>query len=209
MIRLFGVLTTIILTTLVAATAGTARAGEVVGQVSRIKGEATAERNGQSVKLELGSPIEALDRIATGEEARLELTMSDETKLTLGAEAELVIDAFVYQPDANSGQALIGVIKGAFRFTTGKLSEMGEKSVTVKTGFANLAVRGTDFWGGPIDDSNGVLVLDGTVEVINAAGSVALTRGLGTMVGGLASEPEAAKPWGEEKIARAIAQIAF
>jgi hypothetical protein len=184
-------------------------AGETVGQVSRVSGEASVLRGSQTLTLQIGSEIEALDRLMTGENTRLELVMADDTKLTLGADAELVIDAFVYQPEENHGSAILDVIAGAFRFTTGKISGMTDKSVTVKTGFANLAVRGTDFWGGPIDESHGVLVLDGEVEVANEAGSVTLTRGLGTMVSSRDVAPEAVKLWPESKIARAIAAVTF
>lgn len=186
-----------------------ALAADAAGKVSRLKGEASVIRAGQTLPLTEGAGIEANDRLKTGKDARLELTMADDTKLTLGADAELVIDEFVFKPAESKGSALLDVVKGAFRFTTGKLSGMTNKDVRVKTGFANLAVRGTDFWGGPIDDSNGVLVLDGTVEVKTKKGSVTLTKGLGTMVEGIKHKPAKTKAWKDDKIARAIATIAF
>ena len=58
----------------------------------------------------------------------------------------------------------------------GRIKELEKKSITVSTAFANIAVRGTEFWGGPIDAKYGVLLLEGEVTVSNQAGSVTLSK---------------------------------
>ncbi len=136
--------------------------------------------------------------------------LRDETLLTLGANADIVIDAFVFDPEASKGTALLTVVEGAFRFTTGKLSGMTEKAIEVKTEFANLAVRGTDFWGGALDGGYGVMVLKGKVEVGNPQGqgadrpADARYRHPGDRRGA-----EAPKAWPAEKRDRALAQVNF
>jgi len=46
---------------------------------------------------------------------------------------------------------------------------------------AALAVRGTEFWAGPVDGQYGVLLLRGKVDVSNRAGAVTLASpGMGT-----------------------------
>jgi hypothetical protein len=190
--------------------ASEAFAGTEAGKVTRIKGEATVKRGETMVALAEGTAIEALDRIETGKEARLEVTFVDETKLTLGENAALVVDEFVYKPEVNQGFSLMNLIKGAFRFTTGKIGKLTERRVEVKTGFANLAVRGTDFWGGPIDGKSGVLVLDGVVEVTTEKGKVVLDKpNAGTSVASIGKKPGKAKAWKEDKIARAVATVSF
>jgi hypothetical protein len=58
---------------------------------------------------------------------------------------------------------------------------MNEKKITVATPVAALAVRGTEFWAGPIDGQYGVLLLHGKVDVSNRAGAVRLSSpGIGT-----------------------------
>lgn len=192
-------------------TASAATEPAVAGKITRLKGEAKLTRPGAGKSaLAEGSVVNVGDRIDTGDEARLELTLADDTKMTLGGNARLVIDEFVYNPEKSQGWAFLDLIKGAFRFTTGKISGMTDKKVTVKTGFASLSVRGTDFWGGPIDDSHGVLVLEGKVEVKTRKGKVLLdTPKAGTMVAGRKHKPSEVKEWGQAKIDRAVATVTF
>jgi hypothetical protein len=70
-----------------------------------------------------------------------------------------VVDRFVFDPDASVGEAALNATKGAFRLTTGRLSDMQHKNIGVQTAFGALAVRGTDFWSGPIEGQNGVLLV--------------------------------------------------
>lgn len=192
------------------ALVGGAAADAAAGKISRLKGEANAARGAVIVVLAEGSEVFVNDKLQTGKGARVEVTFVDETKLTLGANATLTVDQFVFKPETNEGSVLLGVVKGAFRFTTGKLKTVANRKIEVKTGFANLAVRGTDFWGGPIDGANGVLVLDGEVEVATKSGSVLLnSERAGTMVANINRKPGKRKEWSDEKIARAVATISF
>jgi len=70
-----------------------------------------------------------------------------------------VIDRFVFDPDASVGEASLNATKGAFRMVTGRISDMQNKNIRVKTSFGALAVRGTDFWWGPIEGLFGVLLV--------------------------------------------------
>jgi hypothetical protein len=73
-----------------------------------------------------------------------------------------------------------------------------------------LGVRGTDVWGGPIDRRYGVLLLEGVVEVTNAAGSVVLrTPGEGTNIAAPGTAPGAVTRWPGDKVARALATVSF
>jgi hypothetical protein len=55
--------------------------------------------------------------------------------------------------------------QGAMRFVTGKIGKLKDHNVTVATPSAALAVRGTDFWVGPMNGQYGVLLLKGKVKV--------------------------------------------
>jgi hypothetical protein len=51
---------------------------------------------------------------------------------------------------------LVEVSKGAFLFTTGRISQLADKRIEVKTALANLKAKGTEFWGGPTgEDTEG------------------------------------------------------
>ena len=81
------------------------------------------------------SPVHTNDTVSTGAKARLQVTFRDQTNLTLGENASVVIDRYVFDPDAGIGEAALNTTKGAFRLATGRLNEMTKKDITVSVAF--------------------------------------------------------------------------
>jgi hypothetical protein len=79
----------------------------------------------------------------------------------------------------------------------------------LNTPVATIGVRGTDFWGGPIDGALDVMVLSGAVEVMNDAGQVMLKPSQGTVVRDQVTAPSAPVIWGDAKVQRALSMVAF
>ena len=121
-------------------------AAQTVGMVTKVQNQ--AQVGGQAAAV--GSPVHLNDTLQTGANARLQVTFRDNTNLTLGENATVVVDRFVFDPDAGVGEATLNATKGALRMVTGRLTEMPNKDVKVKTSFGALAVRGTDFWSGSV-----------------------------------------------------------
>jgi hypothetical protein len=148
-----------------------AEAQEAIGTVSRIQGEVSGTRGGSTAALGLNASVFPNEIVSTGEAARLEVTFTDNTRLTLGEKAKLTLDRYVFSPTAGTGILKFGVA-GAFRFLSGRLSKLASADVSVTTPFATLGIRGTEFWGGPIDDQVlGVFLIEGVVSVSNTAGN--------------------------------------
>ena len=153
--------------------AAAAQVGSVTAVANQAQIDATAAVVGASIHMD--------DRLRTGPNGRLRVTFSDGSVLTLGENASVVVDRFVYNPEKSKGEVLLSASQGAIRFAGGKLKEMTDRKITVNTPSAALAVRGTEFWAGPIDGKYGVLLLKGHVGVSNRRGAVALsTPGTGT-----------------------------
>jgi len=180
-----------------------------VGTVTRVQKSAQIG----STPAKSGMPVNMNDVITTGPGARLQITFRDETLLTLGENARVVIDRFVYDPGSSTGVLALNAGQGALRFATGKLGKMSNKDVTVTTPNAALAVRGTEFWGGFIDLQYGVLLLSGEVDVSNSVGAVTLANpGEGTDIPPpLKDEYGPLEPyiWPADKVARALAMTSF
>jgi hypothetical protein len=136
-------------------------AAETVGKVTRVQNQAQVAGTPAVV----GTPVRMDDELRTGVGARLEITFRDETKLTLGENAKVAVDRYVYRPSQGTGQLTVKAAHGAMRFVTGKIGKMQDRDVTVVTSRAALAVRGTDVWVGPIDGQYGVLLMRGNVGV--------------------------------------------
>jgi hypothetical protein len=175
-----------------------------VGQVTRVEQRVEAGYAERVRRLQSGSSLFYLDRLRTGPDARLRGRLADGSRLAMGADAELVVDEFVYAP-GDVRTITLRSLKGALLFIGEKLRGV-ESEVQIRTPVAILGIRGTEVWLGPIDGATGVLVLDGEVSVGTAKGAVVLGPGEGTMIaddGGLAP----VKTWGEDKVARALAMV--
>ena len=146
-----------------------------VGKVSRVQKEAQVG----SRAAKAGTPVNMNDRLRTGPGARMQVTFIDGTQLTLGENATVVVDNYVYKPSKGAGKMALSSTQGAFRFATGKLNQMQNRDVKVNTPQGALAVRGTDFWSGPIDGHYGTYVVKGKVGVRSRGRSATLSRGQG------------------------------
>jgi len=179
-----------------------------IGTVNIIRPAAVIFSKGRTRPAKSGMAVHHKDRLSTGPKARLEVSLIDNTKITLGENAQLTIDEFVYRPAGRN--AVSATVIGAFRFTTGLVGKAKQKELVIQTPVAALAVRGTDFWGGPIDGAYGVLVLEGEVSVTTSAGTVILDRpGLGVTISGPDAAPSTPTVWASERISRAVATISF
>jgi hypothetical protein len=78
--------------------------------------------------------------VSTGVGSATKLVFRDGTELTLGENADVTLDEFVYDSGAKSSFVL-NVTKGALRFVSGDLPSSAYK---IKTPVATLGIRGTD-----------------------------------------------------------------
>lgn len=189
---------------------GQAGAQEVIGTVSRIQGEASGTLGGAARPLGFNASVYLNEVVSTGEAARLEVTFTDNTQLTLGEKARLTLNTYVFNPAAGSGAINFGVA-GAFRFLSGRVLRLANSDVSVTTPVATVGVRGTEFWGGPIDNQAlGVFLIEGAVSVSNAAGEQILSRpGQGTNIATPGASPGPVTFWPQDKVSRALATVTF
>jgi hypothetical protein len=189
---------------------GQCAAQDAIGTVSRIQGEASGMRNGATRALGLNSSVFLNEVVSTAETARLEVTFTDNTRLTLGEKAKLTLDTYVFDSAGGRGALKFGLV-GAFRFVSGQVSKLASADVSVTTPVAVVGIRGTEFWGGPIDDQVlGVFLIEGAVSVSNAAGQQILNLpGQGTNIAAPGAAPGPVTLWAPDKVNRALATVTF
>jgi hypothetical protein len=136
-------------------------AADVIGTVTNAQNQ--AQIGGASASV--GTPVHMNDRLSTGAKARLQITFQDNSELTLGENATVVVDRFVYKPEKSSADVILSTTRGALRFAGGGIEQMHQKNIVVNTPGSALAIRGTHFWAGPINGKYGVLLLQGDVRV--------------------------------------------
>jgi hypothetical protein len=108
-----------------------------IGVAAAVKNDVQGGNNRQ---LAVGSALFANERVRTGVESTAQLLFLDKTSLSIGPQAEIVLDKFVYNPKRGVGEVVLNSVQGAFRFVSGA---QDPRHYTIKTPVATLSVRGT------------------------------------------------------------------
>ncbi|MEQ8602544.1 MAG: FecR domain-containing protein [Marivibrio sp.] len=167
--------------------------GEPIGSVDAMKGTATVIRaDGTEEPLEAGSQIFENDTIVTGPDSALGVLFVDDSTMSMGGEARLVVDQMVYDDSTQSGNQLFDVVQGAFVFASGHIGKANPEDVEVRTPVATIGIRGTKYGidVGAQDGETAVTLFEGAVVVRNAGGEQVLSSvGQTTRVTGFERAP--------------------
>ena len=82
-----------------------------VGAVDKVQAQVEATQAGQTRALVVKSEVYFRDRCHSREGARLQATLKDGTQLTLGENATVVVDEFIYDPSMSRGALSISLSK--------------------------------------------------------------------------------------------------
>lgn len=112
--------------------------GRVVAVVQSSQADGVTGRRTLTVE----APVFSGDRILTGGAGEAQVRFRDGTRLVVGPNSSMTIDAFVFNADNTPRQVSVNAVRGAFRFMTGS----GNKNAyTITTPTATIGVRGTEF----------------------------------------------------------------
>jgi len=114
-------------------------AADRIGTTSTVRNTVTGTVAG---RLRPGTGIYQREVIRSETGAEAQLIFRDETVFNVGSGAEVTLDEFVYDPNRKTGNIVLNVTKGAFRFISGSAKS---DSYTIKTPVATIGVRGTVF----------------------------------------------------------------
>jgi hypothetical protein len=113
------------------------------------------------------------DQVSTGPAGQLQILLLDHTTFTVGANARVAVDRFVYDPAANSRSTGINVVHGAFRFMSGRALGKPAGPVTVRTPVATIGIRGTIFEGVVGEDAKRIAEREPAVGKVKSDDDVA------------------------------------
>jgi hypothetical protein len=112
------------------------------------------------------SKVVANEVVETVENGALHLRFSDGSEFRVGPASRATLDSFVYNPSTNAGEMVLTMVRGTFRFISGRLNKQNLRLVTPT---AAIGLRGTDiFIHVAADGTTSLGVRDG-VAVINGA----------------------------------------
>ncbi len=156
---------------ILAAPPALAELGDPAGVAGAVQGSVALQspaRNTTIDQVASGEGIVMGDAVNTRAQSRLQIMLLDETAITMGENASLVIDEFVYDPAGENASLAASVKQGAFRLVTGGVARTNPEGTKVNLPNAVLTIRGTTTQGN-CDSSGCIVALSGTGDQ-NSAG---------------------------------------
>ncbi|WP_417520232.1 FecR domain-containing protein [Minwuia sp.] len=184
--------------------------GEPIGAVDSADGTVFVSRaDGSRSQLSVGDPVYQDDVIETDGDGAVGLRFVDDTTFSIGGDARMVIDDFVYDPSASTGNAVVNVLQGSFSFVSGAVAQTGDDALTVKTPVLTIGIRGTYVTGKGgqegettevinLPDDNGVV---GSIFASNQGGGVLLNQAFqGTQTNSIFQAPGPPRIYSRDEI---------
>jgi hypothetical protein len=120
-------------------------AAQPAGTVKIATGSVTIENGGEKRAASPGAVVVSGDRIVTGRDSAVGITLRDNTLLSAGASSTLVIDKFAFNSTTHAGEIDASVKRGTLAVVSGKIAKQSPDAVKFRTPNAILGVRGTSF----------------------------------------------------------------
>lgn len=122
-----------------------ALAAEWAGTAKAVSGSVNVERAGQQLPVAVGDRLYPQDKLMTGRDGRLAVTLRDDTRISLSANTQLIVSEFAFNPSTQSGGVVVSVLKGVSAFVSGLVAKSSPSAMKVTTPTATLGIRGTEF----------------------------------------------------------------
>ena len=131
--------------------------------VEGVQMPAWVERDGRRTALLPGMALRAGDQIFTGAGSRAVVRLAEGSVVKLGENGTLRFA----QMDRSTEifRAAIGVLQGAFRFTTELIGQKRKREVDIRVAQVTAGIRGTDLWGRGRKDNEVVCLIEGEIQV--------------------------------------------
>jgi len=115
-----------------------------VGVAAAVRGSVKVARAAAiGSEIQSGAKLFLGDEISTGPAGGLQILLLDETVFTLGPDSRMTIDTFVYDPASADGKVDAQLVKGAFRFISGRVARKNPKQMNVALPSGTIGIRGT------------------------------------------------------------------
>jgi hypothetical protein len=119
--------------------AATQKQAAAIGVAEKIVRDAFG--GGRAYRIEIRQEVRFREQINTGAASGAEFRFVDGTSLSLGENADVKLDEFVYDPDRNLLRGSVNVLKGTMRF----VGSSARKDVAINTPAGTIGIRGTSF----------------------------------------------------------------
>jgi hypothetical protein len=125
------------------AVTGSAVAESPAGAIKVVTGAAFVVRQGAAIPAQVNDSVLVGDALRTGSDGSIGVLLADDTLLSLGPNAELVIDEFLFAPAQGQMGFVARLLRGAFAYVSGIIAKLSPGSVRIETPVATVGIRGT------------------------------------------------------------------
>lgn len=115
----------------------------VAGRVKVVSGAAFIIRGESVMPAQLGAPVYESDRVRTGSDGKLGITLKDDTRFSLGPSSEVQLSRFAYAPAQGRMALALDVVRGIAAYVSGRIAKLAPDAVHLETPGAIVGVRGT------------------------------------------------------------------
>lgn len=112
------------------------------GTAKGVDPAAAATRDRNTRTLIVGSDIFIGDKVTTGDKGQVQIRFSDQTELVVGPRSSLLIEDYLLRDNGSTGNMVVDMLAGSFRFVTGKAAK---DRYLINTPTGTIGVRGTAF----------------------------------------------------------------
>lgn len=148
-----------------------------IGNIMAIKGSADVKRAGETLDAKNGMVLEKGDTILTIQKSRVQVMLNDETVVTIGSNSSFSFEEYFFN-DTKKSKLTMRANRGFFRSVTGKIGKLAPERFKVKTASATIGIRGTDFSGNILVDSEVFKCYQGEIFIEFEGQEQALTAGM-------------------------------
>ncbi|MGB9801414.1 MAG: FecR family protein, partial [Arcobacter sp.] len=119
-----------------------------IGQITALVGDVNISRDSNTILAKLGEKLEKNDVINSAKGSKAQITLDDNTIITIGQNSTLNIFDYVYdESNPKDSKASFGFMKGSFKSITGKIGKINKERFKLKTKSASIGIRGTTIIG--------------------------------------------------------------
>lgn len=120
-------------------------AADEAGVVKTSKGSVVLERSGDKVDAAVGTKVFSSDRVMTGADGSVGITLRDNTLLSAGPNSTVELNKFTFNTTTHSGTIDVTVKRGTLSVISGKIAKATPEGVSFSAPGMTLGVRGTSF----------------------------------------------------------------
>ena len=122
-----------------------ADAGETIGMVRTVSGDAAVTRGETSLPADPGLKLMVGDTLVTGRDGSIGVILRDDSSLSIGPGSRLVLRSFQFSPPEGKFDLVAQISRGTMAYLSGLIGKLAPEKVRIETPTATIGIRGTQF----------------------------------------------------------------